>query len=70
MKLGKMDGSDMLLVEVEKGVALDGRTEPELNEQGYKAVCEVEAPSESATCTYEDYGSCWVQVWREIENEE
>ena len=67
MKLGKKNEYDnMLLVECEHGMEVGGeRTTEELYADGYKDVCEVERPSEAAYCTYEDYGTCYVQVWHE-----
>ena len=69
MKVGKFnDFGDMLLVECESGKEVNGsRTLEELYADGYKDVCEVEAPSETATCTYDDYGTCYIQVWHEQE---
>ena len=65
MKVGKLtEQGDMQLIECEQGMEVNGdRSTDELYADGFKDVCEVEAPSENATCTYEDYGSCWVQVW-------
>jgi len=79
MKLGKKIDETMLLVECEHGMEVGGeRTTEELYADGYKDVCEVERPSDSAWCSYEDYGTCYVQVWHddvpedfeEVEDEE
>lgn len=67
MKIGKYDNyEEMLLIECEGGKEVNGeRTVEQLYNEGYKDVCEVEKPSDTATCTYEDYGTCYVQVWKE-----
>ena len=68
MKVGKIINGEMQLIECEQGMETGGnRTLEELYALGYKDVCEVERPSETATCTYDDYGTCFVQVWREEE---
>ena len=70
MKLGKKIDETMLLVECEQGMEVGGeRTTEELYADGYKDVCEVERPSDSAWCSYEDYGTCYVQVWHDEEAE-
>ena len=66
MKVGKFINQAMALVECEDGREVGGsRTLEELHADGYKDVCEVEKPSDTATCTYEDYETCYVQVWKE-----
>lgn len=71
MKLGKEnEHGEMLIAECEGGMEVGGeRTETVLRQDGYKDVCEVEAPSEIAVCKYVDYGRCFVQVWEEPESE-
>lgn len=70
MKLGKKINDYMLLVECEQGMEVCGeRTNDELYADGYKDVCEVERPSDSAWCSYEDYGTCYVQVWHDESDE-
>ena len=70
MKLGKKNEQDeMLLVECEGGKEVNGeRTVEELRADGYKDVCTVAPPSEEATCTYDEYDACFVQVWHEEEH--
>lgn len=56
----------MALIECENGKEVSGeRTLDELYAQGYKNVCEVARPSESATLTYQEYDTCFVQVWHQ-----
>lgn len=66
MYIGKFIEQEMALIECENGKEVSGeRTLEELYAQGYKNVCLVEKPSETATCTYDEYGDCFVQVWQE-----
>lgn len=66
MYIGKFIEEEMTLIECENGKEVGGnRTLEELYAQGYKDVCEVAQPSETATCTYDDYNTCFVQVWHE-----
>lgn len=67
MKLGKKkEQEEMLLVECEGGKEVNGnRTEAELRQEGYKDVCETEAPNSDSQCTYDEYDTCYVQVWEE-----
>ena len=69
MKVGKLnDAGEIILVECENGQEVGGeRTLEELYADGYKNVCTVEQPSETATCTYDEYDTCFVQVWSEQE---
>ena len=69
MKVGKFnDAGEIVLVECENGQELNGeRTLDELYADGYKDVCEVAQPSEMATCSYDEYDTCFVQVWSEQE---
>ena len=68
MKIGKYNNDTFLTIDCENGKEVNGeRTVEELYALGYKDVCEVEQPSETATCTYDDYGTCFVQVWHEEE---
>lgn len=70
MKIGKYNNDTFLTIDCENGKEVGGnRTLEELYAQGYKNVCLVEKPSETATCTYEDYGTCFVQVWHEEEEQ-
>lgn len=70
MKIGKYNNEEFLTIECEQGKEVSGeRTVEELYAEGYKDVCEVEAPSETAKCTYDDYGTCYVQVWHEDEEQ-
>lgn len=59
----------MALIECENGVEVEEphREVEELYTQGYKNVCLVEKPSETATCTYDEYQDCYVQIWQEQE---
>jgi len=67
MKLGKKINEEMLLVECENGIEVNGtRTEEELREDGYKNACEIERHSEGAECEWVEYPDCWVQVWRDF----
>lgn len=64
MKLGKMVNDEMLLVECEFGKEVHGnRTVESLYEDGYKDVCEIERPSENVNETWQEYPTCWIQVW-------
>ena len=64
MYLGKFIEGQMTLVECEGGHEVGGeRTLEELYADGYKNVCTVEQPGETATCTYDEYDTCFVQVW-------
>ena len=69
MKVGKFnDAGEIILVECENGQEVGGeRTLEELYADGYKNVCTVDQPSETATCTYDEYDTCFVQVWSEQE---
>lgn len=68
MYIGKFIQQEMTLIECENGKEVSGeRTLEELYAQGYKNVCLVEKPSETATCTYDEYQDCFVQVWHEEE---
>ena len=58
----------MHLVECENGTEVMGtRTVEELYADGYKNVCEVEKPSETAIESWEEFSDCFVQVWNESE---
>ena len=66
MKIGKYNNDEFLTIECENGKEVSGeRTLEELYAEGYKNVCLVEKPSETATCTYDEYQDCFVQVWHE-----
>lgn len=68
MKIGKYNNDEFLTIDCENGKEVNGdRTLEELYALGYKDVCEVAQPSETATCTYDDYSTCFVQVWHEQE---
>lgn len=70
MKVGKFINQAMALVECEDGREVGGsRTLEELYADGYKDVCEIERPSETAVCTYAEYATCYVQVWNEPNEE-
>lgn len=64
MKIGKYNNDEFVTIECENGKEINGdRTLEELYEDGYKDVCEVEAPNETSTYVYQDYGTCFVQIW-------
>lgn len=66
MKVGKIAEGEMLLIECEGGIEVDGtRTVKELYEDGYKDVCEVARPSETAVEKWQEYETCFIQVWEE-----
>lgn len=66
MYIGKFIEQEMTLIECENGKEVSGeRTLEELYAEGYKNVCLVEKPSETATCTYDEYQDCFVQVWHD-----
>ena len=68
MKVGKYINDEFVTVICENGKETSGgRTLEELYTDGYKDVCEIKAPSETSICTYEDYDSCYVQIWNEVE---
>ena len=69
MKIGKYNNDTFITIDCENGKEVNGeRTVEELYALGYKDVCEVAQPSETATCTYEEYDTCFVQVWHEEEH--
>ncbi len=67
MKVGKITKQGkMLLVECENGIEVGGtRTTEELYADGYKDVCEVERPSETSIESWQEFNTCYVQVWSE-----
>lgn len=66
MYLGKFENEQMTLVECEGGHEVGGvRAEEELRQDGFKNACLVEKPSETATCTFDEYQDCFVQVWHQ-----
>ena len=68
MKVGKYINNEMVFAECEQGVQVDSDTAVEqLYAQGYKDICEIKRPSETAVCTYQDYGTCYIQIWTEPE---
>ena len=71
MKVGKYNNqNEMLLVECENGIEVGGsRTVEELHADGYKDVCEVERPSETAELSWQEFDTCFVQIWNEPEVE-
>lgn len=59
-----------MLIECEHGVEVGGsRTVEQLYADGYKDVCVVERPSETAILSYQEFESCFIQVWNEPEPE-
>ena len=72
MNVGKLNKQgEMQLVECENGIEVRGtRAVEELYADGYKNVCEVERPSETAIESWEEFGDCFVQVWAEPESEQ
>jgi len=70
MYLGKIENGEMSLVECENGMEVNGsRTESQLREEGFKNACLVEKPSDDAIESWQEFGDCFVQVWREPESE-
>lgn len=70
MKVGKFINQEMALVECENGTEVGGsRTVEELYADGYKDVCEVERPSEDSVESWQEYETCFIQVWNEPETE-
>ena len=70
MKVGKFNGQTMTLVECEDGKEVGGsRTVEELYADGYKDVCEVAKPSEDSVESWQEFESCFIQVWNEPETE-
>lgn len=66
MKIGKLSNGDIHFIECENGIEKDGvRTIEELYSDGYKNVNEIEKPSESSVCTYQEFSNCFVQIWNE-----
>jgi len=60
----------MTLVECENGREVGGnRTVGELYADGYKDVCEVAKPSESSVESWQEFETCFIQVWNEPEPE-
>lgn len=60
----------MLLVECENGIEVGGsRTVEELYADGYKDLCEVEKPSETSVLSWQEFDTCFVQIWNEPEVE-
>jgi hypothetical protein len=37
---------------------------------GFKDVCEIAKPSETATITWQEFDTCFIQVWEEQHKEE
>lgn len=71
MKVGKYNNQgEMLLVECENGIEVGGsRTVEELYADGYKDLCEVEKSSEKAILSWQEFDTCFVQIWNEPEVE-
>lgn len=70
MKVGKLNGQVMTLIECEHGKEVGGnRTVEELYVDGYKDVCEVERPSEDSIGSWQEFETCFIQVWNEPEPE-
>ena len=71
MKVGKYNNQgEMLLIECEHGVEVGGsRTVEDLYADGYKDVCEVAKPSESSVESWQEFETCFIQVWNEPEAE-
>lgn len=70
MKVGKYVNGEMQLVTCEQGKEVgDSRTVEELYADGYKDVCEVEKPSEDSVESWQEFESCFIQVWNEPETE-
>ena len=66
MKVGKLNDQVMTLVECENGKEVGGsRTVEELYADGYKDVCEVTKPSEDSVESWQEFESCFIQVWNE-----
>ena len=70
MKVGKFINQAMALVECENGKEVGGsRTVEQLYVDGYKDVCEVEKPSETSVMSYQEFETCFIQVWNKPEAE-
>ena len=69
MKVGKYDDyGEMLLVECEQGKEISGnRTVDELYADGYKDVCEIERPDDTSVLSWQEFETCFVQVWSQEE---
>ena len=67
MKVGKYNNNgEMLLVECERGIEIGGnRTTEQLYADGFKDVCEIAKPSETATMTWQEFDTCFIQVWED-----
>lgn len=70
MKLGKIENNSIILIDIENGLEVGGvQTEEELYSLGFKKACLTDKPSGNAIERWEEYQTCIVQFWDDLNSE-